>query len=703
MKHLCLSKIDNLSSSIGVKMKHSLCRLSAIICAVLGVYAITPQIALADIPTVTQINYDAGDHVTSVTDPRGLITYYTYDGLGQLWQLVSPDTGTTTYGYDGYGRYTSLTRADGTTTTYGYDSLSRVVSLSAGGQTQVLAYDTCTNGIGRLCTLSDSTSSTSYTYTPEGWLTGRGFSIAGTTYALGYNYDAVGQVTAVNYPDGNQATYSYTNGVVSGVQVNVGGNVSNAASSITYQPGDVAMAQWTSSNGITNILNYDSDGRLTGISAGVVQSLGLSYDTANRISSITNGIDGTMTQSFGYDSMSHLTLVNSGADNESFQYDANGNRTSQVVNGTSNTVGTSTTNNQVTGLSGGSNVSYGYDPNGNLTTVSGTPTFTYNPFNRLVAANGATYYVNPEGRRLEKTVNGSSTFFAPGGSGSLMAENQGVGWIDYVWLNGRLIGRLYSGQTLAVHDDQVGRPEAMTDTSQTVVWRARNFAFDRVVTVNNSVPLNLGFPGQYYDAESGTWNNGFRDYGGSLGRYLQSDPKGLGGGINTYAYALDNPGLAVDPYGLESGYFSLYSSGLIDHLPEDGGGRRGPDYVTVSVSYPPFLVRSYTLTRTGTLFEADGAAISDPTKVVDSFYPKNWKLGFNLSMGMMVCQADATAGAATDNFVNGASYGVGAYDGIGGGYSVNSSGQAIETGIGLGGGSAGRTDAAPVGTLGSGW
>jgi len=46
--------------------------------------------------------------------------------------------------------------------------------------------------------------------------------------------------------------------------------------------------------------------------------------------------------------------------------------------------------------------------------------------------------------------------------------------------------------------------------------------------------------------------NYLRDYDPATGRYVESDPVGLRGGINTYGYAGGNPITAIDPYGLWS-------------------------------------------------------------------------------------------------------------------------------------------------------
>jgi RHS repeat-associated protein len=61
---------------------------------------------------------------------------------------------------------------------------------------------------------------------------------------------------------------------------------------------------------------------------------------------------------------------------------------------------------------------------------------------------------------------------------------------------------------------------------------------------------NLRFPGQVYDAETAKHYNYFRDYDPALGRYLESDPIGLIGGINTFGYVRQNALARIDPLGL---------------------------------------------------------------------------------------------------------------------------------------------------------
>lgn len=105
------------------------------------------------------------------------------------------------------------------------------------------------------------------------------------------------------------------------------------------------------------------------------------------------------------------------------------------------------------------------------------------------------------------------------------------------------------GKIYFVHPDHLGTPQRVTNSDQRQVWAATYTPFGLAELEIEELEFNLRFPGQYYDAESGLHYNYFRDYDPSLGRYIQSDPIGLAGGINTYGYVFQNPIRYTDPTG----------------------------------------------------------------------------------------------------------------------------------------------------------
>lgn len=106
-------------------------------------------------------------------------------------------------------------------------------------------------------------------------------------------------------------------------------------------------------------------------------------------------------------------------------------------------------------------------------------------------------------------------------------------------------------KTFFVHSDHLGTPRALSGSTGTVVWRADYEPFGHAtVDPASAVEFNLRLPGHYFDAETGLHYGYYRDCDPTTGRYLQSDPIGIAGGLNTYLYANANPISVMDPYGL---------------------------------------------------------------------------------------------------------------------------------------------------------
>jgi RHS repeat-associated protein len=482
-----------------------------------------------------------------------------------LYQVISPETGTTTYSYDAAGNLISKTDAKGVTVSFQYDALNRLTKIDFPTDTDnVYVYDTCVNGKGRLCSMTDASGTTNYEWTVKGQVKKETKIIDSVTYVTQYTYDQNGNLKTMTYPSGRVITYNLSNDKVIGVL----NNAANLATNINYKPFG-GMSSLTYGNGILGTIGYDNQYRVASITAGTVMNLSYSQHDANgNIMAITNVIDPTKNKSFTYDSLDRLSTATASGlwGSLSWTYDGVGNRLTEGSTVYSYTPGT----NKLSGVGGST---YNYDSDGN-TTSDGTRGYTYNQNQRLIqAVNGAStanYTYNGNGQRVKKVVNGVTTIFHYSVGGALMAESDSTGAItaEYIYLNSQPLAKIEGSSVYFYHDDNMGTPQKMTDSTGAVVWSAEYKPFgEATVDPASTITNNLRFPGQYFDVETGLNHSFRRDYNSVVGRYLQADPIGLNGGINKYLYVFNNPLRYQDP----SGLYCISSAYDLSWWMKDGG------------------------------------------------------------------------------------------------------------------------------------
>lgn len=529
----------------------------------------------------TRFKYDALDRLTQVTDPKGLDTNYVYDGFGDLVLLESPDTGSTAFTFDEAGQPTTRTDARAVTSTTSYDAIGRVTSTTFPTTSENIVYHydqpDATTGCsasfpnGRLTGVTDESGSTTYCYDRFGHTKKKTQLIGAVSLATSYEWTLGGRLAATLYPGG--AKFSIERdaaGHATALKRTVGFTQTPLVTAAQYEPfGPLAHVQFASGE-LT--LAYDADYAIDAIGG---DALAIDYDV-DVLGNIGALDAGGVLRTYDYDALSRLTRVEDAGSVllERFEYDKTGNRTLKETANSIRNYSYPATSHRLAAIDAQAR---SYDAMGN-TLSNGTLAFVYNNAQRLSQVHQGGSLIqksayNALGQRVAKTSGtglggGNTIYFVYDEAGRVLAEYKNDSASlqrQYLWLDDRLVAvaihaGAYAGELLQVHTDHLGTPRALKRPAGGVVWRwgIEGGVFGDDLPASDpdrdgvDLVFNLRFPGQYFDIESELSYNYFRDYEPGTGRYIESDPIGIWGGIATFGYASQTPLVQVDARGLSS-------------------------------------------------------------------------------------------------------------------------------------------------------
>jgi RHS repeat-associated protein len=285
---------------------------------------------------------------------------------------------------------------------------------------------------------------------------------------------------------------------------------------------------------------------------------------------------GAQSQSFTYTPAHRLASASGYYGSLSWTYDGVGNRLNETKNGVLASYTYPLGSNRLSSVATSSTMrAFTYDAAGNILTDSRAGgmamTFQYDVEGRLskafqtsAPANGGTYAYDALGRLASRTVTQSvapasaTTLYVYDLNDHLIAETDtsGATLREYIWLDDlpvAVIAGVNTGspQIYYVHTDHLGRPARMTAPNTAWAWDVIYSPFGETSYIwSNPATLDLRFPGQWFQLETGLAYNWHRHYDASLGRYVQPDPIGYDGGRSLYGYVGANPLAYSDAEGL---------------------------------------------------------------------------------------------------------------------------------------------------------